>query len=93
MAGSSHLSLSPGFLLPDLRKHNSLLRLARERLLAGAPRRALSGAAMQQGLIQIVRDFCEHSNAICEDCKFPELVREWKESSELQDVRQEHEIK
>jgi len=59
---------------------NSLLRLARERLLAGAPRRALSSAAMQQGLIQIVRDFCEHSNALCENCRFPELVREWKEN-------------
>ena len=60
---------------------NSLLRLARERLLAGAPRRALSGAAMQQGLIQIVRDFCEHSNALCENCRFPELVREWSHRS------------
>ena len=57
---------------------NSLLRLARERLLAGAPRRVLNGAAMQQGLIQIVRDFCEHSNALCENCRFPELVREWQ---------------
>ena len=72
---------------------NSVLRLARQRLLGGASPRLLAGAAAQQGLIQIVRDFCEHSNAICEDCKFPELVREWKESSELQDVRQEHEIK
>ena len=57
---------------------NSLLRLARQRLLGGAPRRALSGAAAQQGLIQIVRDFCEHSNALCENCRFPELVQNWK---------------
>ena len=56
---------------------NSLLRLARQRLLGGAPRRALQGAAGQQGLIQIVRDFCEHSNALCENCKLPQLVREW----------------
>jgi hypothetical protein len=56
---------------------NSLLRLARQRLLGGAPRKALSGAAVQQGLIQIVRDFCEHSDALCENCKLPELVREW----------------
>ena len=54
---------------------NALLRLARQRLLGGAARRALTGAAMQQGLIQIVRDFCEHSNALCENCRFPELVR------------------
>jgi len=35
----------------------------------------LRGVAAQQGLIQIVRDFCDHSNAICENCRFPELVR------------------
>jgi len=58
---------------------NALLRLARQRLLGGAARRALTGAAMQQGLIQIVRDFCEHSNALCENCRFPELVREWND--------------
>ena len=56
---------------------NSLLRLARQRLLGGASRRSLEGAAAQQGLIQIVRDFCERSNALCENCKLPELIREW----------------
>ncbi len=56
---------------------NALLRLARQRLLGGVPRRALSGAAAQQGLIQIVRDFCEHSGALCRDCKLPQLVRDW----------------
>jgi hypothetical protein len=60
---------------------NSLLRLARQRLLGGAAARSLNSAAVQQGLIQIVRDFCEHSNAICDDCKFPQLVRESKHSS------------
>jgi hypothetical protein len=54
---------------------NSVLRLARQRLLSGAHRRTFPGAAAQQGLIQIVRDFCDHSNAICENCKMPELVR------------------
>jgi hypothetical protein len=56
---------------------NALFRLARERLLGGASARVLRGAAAQQGLLQIVRDFCDHSNAICENCQFPELVREW----------------
>ncbi len=56
---------------------NSLLRLARQRLLGGAKARALKGAAAQQGLLQILRDFCEHSNAICDNCQFPELVRNW----------------
>jgi hypothetical protein len=53
---------------------NAVLRLARQRLLGA--RRPLRTAAEQQGLIQIVRDFCDHSNAICENCRFPELVRD-----------------
>ncbi len=56
---------------------NSLLKLARQRLLGNRSKRAIKGAAAQQGLIQIVRDFCERSNALCEHCQFPELVREW----------------
>jgi hypothetical protein len=56
---------------------NAVLRLARQRLLGGAPRRTLRTAAEQQGLIQIVRDFCDHSNAVCENCRFPELVANW----------------
>jgi hypothetical protein len=54
---------------------NAVLRLARQRLLGSAPARELRTAAMQQGLLQIVRDFCERSNALCENCRFPELVR------------------
>ncbi len=56
---------------------NSTLRHARQRLLGSMSRRALSGAAAQQGLIQMVRDFCDHSNALCEKCKLPELVKDW----------------
>jgi hypothetical protein len=56
---------------------NSLLRLARQRLLGGASRKLLRGAAAQQGLIQIVRDFCERSNALCDNCQFPKLVRQF----------------
>jgi hypothetical protein len=68
---------------------NSVLKLARQRLLgegrrvgdpnsgpaAVPPSRFLQTASAQQGLMQIVRDFCEHSNAVCADCRFPELVR------------------
>jgi len=25
----------------------------------------------------MVRDFCDHSNAICDRCKLPDLVRDW----------------
>jgi hypothetical protein len=57
---------------------NSVLKLARQRLLGTANARVLKGAAQQQGLMQIVRDFCEHSNAVCADCRFPDLVRGWK---------------
>lgn len=56
---------------------NSLLRLARQRLLGTNSRKILGNAAAQQGLLQIMRDFCEHSNALCENCRFPELVRSW----------------
>ena len=56
---------------------NSTLKLARQRLLGGPPGRGLQSAAAQQGLMQIVRDFCEHSNAVCESCRFPELLSHW----------------
>ena len=56
---------------------NAVLRLARQRLLGGSPPKATPSAAAQQGLLQIVKDFCEHSNALCADCRFPELVRQW----------------
>ncbi|HET7625021.1 MAG TPA: DUF2851 family protein [Verrucomicrobiae bacterium] len=56
---------------------NSVLRLARERLLGNSSPRSLKTAAAQQGLIQIVRDFCDHSNSICENCGFPGLARSW----------------
>ena len=59
---------------------NSILKLARQRLLGTASAKVLKGAAQQQGLMQIVRDFCEHSNAICADCRFPDLVNGWKQT-------------
>jgi hypothetical protein len=54
---------------------NSALVLARRRLFAGRAPGWMKSAVAQQGLLQIVRDFCDHSNAICTDCPFPELVR------------------
>ena len=60
-----------------LAEDNSILKLARQRLLGAGRSRALRGAAAQQGLIQITRDFCGHSNAVCAGCRFPELVRDW----------------
>jgi hypothetical protein len=56
---------------------NATLKLARQRLLGTTGTKVFTTAAAQQGLLQIVRDFCDHSNAICDQCRFPELVRAW----------------
>ena len=56
---------------------NSVLKLARQRLLGTSSRRALRSAAEQQGLMQIVQDFCAHSNAICDNCRLPNLTQAW----------------
>ena len=53
---------------------NTVLRQARHRLLGNSGPRVLETAAEQQGLMQIVRDFCEHSDATCAECPFPALI-------------------
>jgi hypothetical protein len=53
---------------------NSVLKLARARLLGGVPASCFETAAEQQALLQIVKDFCDHSNAACDHCEFPSLV-------------------
>ncbi len=63
------------FLAWPAAEDNSVLKLARQRLQGSSSPRILKSAAAQQGLMQIVRDFCEHSNATCADCRFPELVQ------------------
>jgi len=54
---------------------NAVLKRARQRLLGTSPANGLASAAAQQGLLQIVSDFCDRTNAICSDCRFPDLVR------------------
>lgn len=60
---------------------NSALRLARNRLLPATLAKGAGGelrldrAALQQGLLQVVRDYCEGSNAICEGCRLPEALQ------------------
>ena len=56
---------------------NASLRLARERLLGSTWRPLPAGAAHQQGLLQIIRDFCGTSNSLCEHCRFPDLALRW----------------
>jgi len=63
---------------------NSLLRLARQRLLGPGRGRLCRSAAAQQGLMQIAHDFCGHSNAVCEGCRFPELVGAWRRQTATQ---------
>jgi hypothetical protein len=55
---------------------NALLRLARKRLLGPGSLHWMRKAALQQGLIQVTRDFFDHSNSICEQCQFPALVED-----------------
>jgi hypothetical protein len=64
------------FLAWPAAQDNSLLRLARQRLLGRQVAGCAKSAARQQGLLQIVRDFCDHSNAVCADCLFPDMVRQ-----------------
>jgi hypothetical protein len=54
---------------------NSLLRLARQRLMGGREMSRMKSASRQQGLLQIIHDFCDHTNSLCADCAFPDLVR------------------
>jgi hypothetical protein len=54
---------------------NAILKMARQRLLGGGVRR-LRRAAEQQGLLQIVHDFCDRSNSLCAECPFPPLLRQ-----------------
>lgn len=53
---------------------NTVLRLARSRITRRAKAGSLRTAAAQQGLMQIVRDFCDHSNALCDHCNFPAVA-------------------
>lgn len=53
---------------------NAVLRLARQRLLGVAALPRPLRAAHQQGVLQLVNDFCAGSNALCEGCQLPELL-------------------
>lgn len=53
---------------------NAVLKLVKARLFGEEPLPGKRTAAIQQGLLQIVRDFCGYSNALCDQCPFPGLV-------------------
>ena len=54
-------------------------RIASQRLLLEAltPKQARE-ALVQQGLLQVFRDYCQTDCSQCQDCTFPELVKTWK---------------
>jgi hypothetical protein len=54
---------------------NATLRLARDRMFGGTRNHIFRTAALQQGLLQIERDFCQQANALCEHCPFPDLLK------------------
>lgn len=54
---------------------NSVLREARQRLCLDGRPRLFRKAAAQQGLLQIVQDFCSRSNAVCDGCELPRLLK------------------
>ncbi|MCS1409314.1 MAG: hypothetical protein M2R45_02494 [Verrucomicrobia subdivision 3 bacterium] len=56
-------------------EENRLLKDGCRRLLGREDLKVLVTAADQQGLLQILRDFCAHSNAVCDRCRFPDLIR------------------
>ncbi len=57
---------------------NNKARIASQRLLISAlsPKHARE-ALVQQGLLQIYRDYCAADCSQCRDCAFPELVKAW----------------
>ncbi|MDB4746462.1 DUF2851 family protein, partial [Verrucomicrobia bacterium] len=63
------------FLAAPRAEESRRLKDGRTRLMGRSDPKMLGSAADQQGLLQILRDFCAHSNALCEDCRFPSLVR------------------
>ncbi len=65
---------------------NARLRMARRRLMGPGKSGVALTAAVQQGLLQITRDFCARSNSLCEGCQLPELMK-----AELSTGRAHHE--
>ena len=61
---------------------NRALQKFPRRFFGVAKLRAINTAARQQAVLQIVRDFCDYSNALCDHCQFPERLKAlWRESS------------
>jgi len=58
---------------------NSAARIATQRTLISALKpKQTREALVQQGLLQIFRDYCQTDCSRCRDCTFPELVKAWE---------------
>jgi hypothetical protein len=59
---------------------NTLLRLAGQQFFAtdAEARRHLNTERRQQGIMQILLDFCVNDKSLCRDCKLPEMVESWR---------------
>jgi hypothetical protein len=57
---------------------NGAARIASQRMLLSAltPKQSRE-ALIQQGLLQVFRDYCQADCSNCHDCTFPELVAQW----------------
>jgi hypothetical protein len=54
-------------------------RVASQRMLISAlPAKQAREALVQQGLLQVFRDYCQTDCSQCRNCTFPELVAKWK---------------
>jgi len=58
---------------------NAVLKLARQRLLGRRKAPLQWRMSTQQGLLQIARDYCDHSDSVCVGCQFPKVVRRFGE--------------
>ena len=58
---------------------NSLARLATHQLFGTTRvmRRYVQTTRQQQGLLQILQDFCFNDKSVCRQCRFAELARRW----------------
>lgn len=55
---------------------NQIAELARQRILGSIdlPKKYLRETLVQQGLLQIYADYCQHDHSACAQCKFPGMV-------------------
>lgn len=79
--------LQAAFLNWPASEDNAVLKRLRQRLLGTRSARSMRLAASQQGLLQIARDCCASSNALCQHCHFPALLRHWPHLGDLDHSR------